>query len=67
MPVTLLLVPRIQNALFPFFHPLQPQGADYAHHNNTRPPPPPIQNAIYTSGIHCLTLDYPAYLGNYPA
>ena len=33
MPVTLLLVPRIQNAIYTLFHPIQTKGADYAHHN----------------------------------
>ena len=40
MPVTLLLVPRIQNAIYTLFHPIQTKGADYAHHNTTSPPPP---------------------------
>ena len=39
MPVTLLLVPRIQNAIYTLFHPIQTKGADYAHHNTTSPPP----------------------------
>ena len=33
MPVTQLLVPRIQNAIYTLFHPIQTKGADYAHHN----------------------------------
>ena len=40
MPVTLLLVPRIQNAIYTLFHPIQTKGADYAHHNTTSPPTP---------------------------
>ena len=39
MPVTLLLVPPIQNAIYTLFHPIQTKGADYAHHNTTSPPP----------------------------
>ena len=39
MPVTQLLVPRIQNAIYTLFHPIQTKGADYAHHNTTSPPP----------------------------
>ena len=35
MPVTQLLVPRIQNAIYTLFHPIQTKGADYAHHITT--------------------------------
>ena len=37
MPVTLLLVPRIQNAIYTLFHPIQTKGADYAHHTIASP------------------------------
>ena len=39
MPGTLLLVPRIQNAIYTLFRPIQTKGADYTHHNTTSPPP----------------------------